>query len=98
MMIKLPETVTGTMYVVLDQFGHVFLSGSDFQTLEGYTCLSSQEFTVDVPQEDPTAKVVQGLEDRAEDIQAEATAAVRVIMDKIQQLKCIEHKPEQDDV
>jgi hypothetical protein len=96
-MIKLPETVTGTMFVVLVGDGRVILSGSDFSTCTGYTCLSEHEFTVDVPQDDPTAKVVQGLENRAEDIQAESAAAVRVIMDQIQQLKSIEHKPESHD-
>jgi hypothetical protein len=96
-MIKLPETVTGKMFVVLTDDGRVILSGSNFSTCAGYTCLSEHEFTVDVPQEDPTAKVVQGLENRAEDIQAEAAAAVRVIMDQIQQLKCLEHKPESRD-
>jgi hypothetical protein len=93
-MIKLPETVTGKMYVVLTDDGRVLLSGSDFATIDGYTCLSEHELTVDVPQDDPTAKVVQALEDRAEVIQAEAAAAVREIMDKIQQLKCLEHKGE----
>ena len=97
-MIELPKTVTGKMYVVLTVSGEVILSGSNFATIDGYTCLSEHELTVDVPQEDPTAKVVQALEDRAEDIQAEAAAAVRVIMDKIQELKCIEYKPENDHV
>jgi len=83
------------MYVVLTADGRVILAGSSFSDYPGYTCLSEHEFTVDVPQEDPTAKVIQSLEDKAEDIQAEATEAVRAIMDKIQQLKCIEHKPEQ---
>ena len=94
-MIKLPETVTGTVYTILRDCGEVFLCSSSFSGVAGYTVLSKQEVTVDVPQEDPTPKVIQALEDKAEDIQAESMAAVRLIMDQIQQLKCLEHKPEQ---
>ncbi len=98
MMIKLPETVTSTMYVILRTYDNgVFSCSSSFSEQEGYTVLGQHEVTLDVPQEDPTLKAIESLENRAEDIQAEATAAVRAIMDKVQQLKCIEHKPEQDD-
>jgi hypothetical protein len=93
-MIKLPETVTGKVYVVLDPMGDVFISGSTFSDIDAYTCLGEHQITVDVPQVDPTLKIIESLESRVEDIQAEAAAAVRKIMDKIQQLKCLEHKGE----
>jgi hypothetical protein len=93
-MIKLPETVTGKMCVLLSSYGTVFIGSSNMEGMEGYTCLSEQEITLDVPQEDPTPKVIEGLEDSVKTIQAEAAAAVREIMDKIQQLKCLEHKGE----
>jgi hypothetical protein len=93
-MIELPKTVTGKMYVVLTASGDVILSGSDFSSIVGYTCLSEQEFTADVPQQDPTLKIIEGLENKAEHIQDEAAEAVRQIMDAIQELKCLEHKAE----
>ena len=94
MMIKLPETVTGKVYVILRDDADVFLSSSTFAGVNGYTVIGEGECTLPVPQEDPTPKIIHELENRAEDIQAEATAAVRAIMDKVQQLKCIEHKGE----
>ena len=87
MMKKLPATVSATLYIVLTPFGEVMLSSSKFAGVDGWTVLGSQDFTADVPQEDPTPKVIQALEDRAEDIQAEASAAVRQITDQIKQLQ-----------
>ena len=96
MMKKLPATVTATLNIILTPFGEVILSSGKFAGVEGWTVLGSQDFTADVPQEDPTPKIIAGLEAKAEDIQAEASAAVRQIMDQIQSLQCLEHLPEGD--
>ena len=91
---KLPLTVTSKVYVILSSYtGGVILSTSAFSGSDGYTCLGEHEITLDVPQEDPTPKIIESLENRAEDIQAEASAAVRKIMEQVQSLRCLEHKP-----
>ena len=93
---KLPKTVEGKIYIIVSSGGAVSLCSSDM-TDYGYATIAEHSVTFDVPQEDPTPKFIEALESKAEDIQAEATAAVRSIMDQIKQLQCIEHKPEQSD-
>jgi hypothetical protein len=96
-MIKLPKTVEFTVYVHVRQDGSAMACTSDMSEY-GYAVVSVHDMTLDVPQDDPTPKFIEGLEAQAEKIQASAAEAVADVMDKIQQLKCIEHNPaEQDD-
>lgn len=90
---QLPKTVSCKLYIELAPSGSVHASTGSMAEY-GYTNLAVHNLTFDVPQDDPTAKIIEGLENRAEDIQAEAAAEVRLIMDKIASLRCIEHKPE----
>ena len=97
-MMKLPQSVTGKIYVVMWNYdSSVMLCTSTMSSIDGYTLLGEHEITVDVPQEDPTLKIIAGLEAKAEDIQAEASAAVRQIMDQIKNLQCLEHMPGGDE-
>ena len=93
---KLPATATQGMFTYLNPFGDVKFFTHDMKGQAGYILLEEFELTRDVPQEDPTPRVIQALKDHAEDIQAEASAAVRQIMDQIQSLQCLEHLPEGD--
>ena len=96
MMIELPKTVDCKIHVCISSSGTVSASCANMAQ-HGWATLAVHEMTFDVPQEDPTPNFIEALEGQAEDIQAEAAAAVRAIMDQIQQLKCLEHKPESGD-
>jgi hypothetical protein len=93
-MSKLPETVTGTVYVMLTTYGDVSIESSKGMTDYGYVILAEHEVTYDVPQEDPTPKFVASLEEEVEQIQAKAHIEVEAVKEKIQQLKAIEYKGE----
>lgn len=95
-MIELPETVDFTAYVAISECGSVTVHTCDMSEY-GYAVLAEHTMTLDVPQIDPTPKFIEGLEAQAEKIQAKAAVEVATLMDKIQQLKCITHQPEQDD-
>lgn len=90
----LPLTVSSTLYIVLGPSGDVSLCSSAMSGITGWTVLGTTEVTVDVPQENPLLKVIEGLESNAEDILAVAQAKVREIHDQIQNLKCLEHDGE----
>jgi hypothetical protein len=93
-MSKLPETVTGTVYVMLSETGYVSINSSAGMTDYGWAILAEHEVTYDVPQEDPTPKYVAALEEKVEQIQAKAHIEVEAVKEKIQQLKAIEYKGE----
>jgi hypothetical protein len=93
-MSKLPETVTGKVYVMLTDYGVVRIETSEGMTEFGHVILAEHEVTYDVPQEDPTPKFVAALEERVEQIQAKAHIEVEAVKEKIQQLKAIEYKGE----
>jgi hypothetical protein len=93
-MSQLPETVTGTVYVMISDLGDVNLATSTGMTKYGWVVLAGHEVTYDVPQEDPTQKFVAALEEKVEQIQARAHIEVEAVKEKIQQLKVIEYKGE----
>ena len=97
MSVKLPKTVSATLHVILSDFGEVMISTGDM-TEYGYTTLATHDITLDVPQDDPTPKFIEALEAKAARIDAEARESVRVINAQIQELRCIEYKPESGDV
>jgi hypothetical protein len=93
-MSKLPETVTGTVYVMISDSGDVSVQASKGLTEYGYVILAEHEVTYDVPQEDPTPKFVAALEEKVEQIQAKAHIEIEAVKEKIQQLLAIEYKGE----
>jgi hypothetical protein len=93
-MSKLPETVSGTVYVMISDFGDISVQTSKGMTDYGWAILAEHEVTYDVPQEDPTPKFVAALEEKVEQIQAKAHIEVEAVKEKIQQLKAIEYKGE----
>lgn len=95
MNIELPDTVECKLYVIVSPSGTVSASSADMSDY-GYATLAVHNLTFDVPQDDPTPKFIEALENKAEDIQAEATASINAIKEQIAQLRCIEYKPEGD--
>ena len=93
MSIKLPKTVSATLHVSLADFGSVRITTAAM-TEYGYTTLATHDITLDVPQDDPTPKFIEALEAKAARIDADARESVRVINAQIQELRCIEYKPE----
>jgi hypothetical protein len=93
-MSKLPETVSGTVYVMLSDLGNVSVQASTGMTDYGWVVLSEHEVTYPVPQEDPTPRFIAVLEEKVERIQAEAHIEVTAVKEKIQQLLAIEYKGE----
>jgi hypothetical protein len=97
MSVKLPKTVSTTLHVILSDYGRTSIATGDM-TEYGYTTLATHDITLDVPQDDPTPKFIEALESKAARIDAEARESVRVIMGQINDLKCLEYKPESGDV
>lgn len=97
MMTKLPATVSEIRYLVRSPDGYVIPSGGDMAGQIGWTCLGSKEVVYEVPQDEVTPIIIQSLRDQAEGIHAEATAAVRLIMNQIDSLQNLEHLPGGDE-
>jgi hypothetical protein len=89
---KLPETVSGKVYVMISEYGDVSVQTSEGMTQYGFVILAEHDVTYDVPQEDPTPKFVSALEKKVQHIQAKAHIEIEAVKEKIQQLKAIEYK------
>ena len=85
---KLPETYTQNFYLTVMPSGNLSLLtwrvADDDK--DGYVCLGKHEITVNVPQEDPTMKIVACLKAAISSVRAEAEITSQALEDKIQKL------------
>lgn len=97
-MIKLPETVTGTFFISLCRFtGEVILTSYE---PSDNAMLGTTEVTVDVPQltqVEINQNKINALQVQADELKAKTSERLKEISEQIQQLTCIEHKPESGD-
>jgi hypothetical protein len=79
------QKVTGTVWVYDTPHGLTFFMAS-MDTIPGYVCRGKSEVTVEI---DPIDKdrAIQDLHNSAEDVNAEATATVRSIMQQIKEIE-----------
>jgi hypothetical protein len=90
---ELPKTITQTMFICMSPHTEVPKIVDADMSDYGWATLGTVEVTVDVPQVDPVEKMVEGLEKKAEKIQAEAYIQTSQVREQIKQLLSIEHKP-----
>lgn len=98
-MIKLPETITETLIISICDFtGDAVLTS--YQP-SGNVLIGTAEVTVDVPQLtqlEINQNQIAALTAKADEIKAKAAERLKEISDQIQQLKCLEHNPADEDV
>ena len=68
------------------------MSGAD--GFIGYACLGPVELVVDVPQIDPRAAMIAGLEQQIELERANSQLRVNALLDRLGKLQCLEYQPE----
>ena len=95
---KLPETYSQTFYLTVRPNG--LLSLLNWKVVDndedGYVVLSEHTLTVDVPQEDPTKKVIDCLRKAISTIRADSERKAQGLEEKIQNLLALPNpdKPE----
>jgi hypothetical protein len=98
-MINLPKTVTEKFYISYCRFtGAVWLTA--YPSPDNVQ-LGTTEVTVDVPQltqEQMNQNCINALVAQADELKAKTSARLDEINDKINQLKCIEHNPTEQDI
>lgn len=95
---ELPETVTATLHISICRFtGDAVLTS--YESADN-ALLGTAEVTVDVPQltqVEINQNKINALQAQADELTAKTSERLKEISDQIQQLTCIEHKPESGD-